>query len=390
MEDAPVEILHAIFQDLSREDIFRIRFINKWLASASAPFLFKSIKMWLGLQSLEGLTEISEHVRRVVCSTLRFIDHGNDQSAYEAELRNRLTNSSGEDALAVDNYVSAYQGHINAQRHLTESGQDLKNFTDALQKLPKLDSIAIEPIDSNIGSTEIFRAFEDPNAERLVSFDGIHFMPMLFRALHASGIRLRQLHLGTHDCAFEECYLETMCVEALEKSLSHPEVQKSNIFSELQEIELHPEQMIGPSRSLEGFATAMCSLLRNTPSLRSIEFYGSGDAMICPFSIFSSITWPKLRKVHMSCISSSMQDTVRFVARHAETLEDVVFRLTFFTEDTWFVALRRLRAAEFKKLKYFLVDIWGHPFVGQEPEIEVHNYLLHITDVNPLKNNPDV
>ena len=207
MERAPQEILQNIVQDLPREDLFRVRLVSKSLASASAPFLFQTISLWLSLKSLEGLTRISNHpelsqyVVRIVCSTLRFFDHGNSLSTHRAEVRDWLeclTDSTNENALALGKYMSAYQGYIYAQKYLTESDLDFKILTRALKRLPKLDSVVVDPCDNHMGFMEINRSFGNIKASRLFSFDSAHFMPTLFRALRASGSQLSQLQLGKY------------------------------------------------------------------------------------------------------------------------------------------------------------------------------------------------
>ena len=45
----------------SRADLKAIRLVNKTLAAAAAHQLFNAVPVWLGLQSLQCLTQISEH-----------------------------------------------------------------------------------------------------------------------------------------------------------------------------------------------------------------------------------------------------------------------------------------------------------------------------------------
>ena len=81
MDRLPQEVLQLIVEDLPRDDLISVRIVNKALASAAAPTLFRSIPLWLGISGLEGINGISEHstlsqyVKEIVCSPVRFTIH---------------------------------------------------------------------------------------------------------------------------------------------------------------------------------------------------------------------------------------------------------------------------------------------------------------------------
>ena len=48
---------------LSRQDLRNLRLVNKYFCHLATPPLFQTVPFWLGLNSLEHLTLISEHAQ---------------------------------------------------------------------------------------------------------------------------------------------------------------------------------------------------------------------------------------------------------------------------------------------------------------------------------------
>ncbi len=62
MERLPQELLRLLLENVkSSRDLQAIRLVNKALAAAANPFLFRTIPVWLSLRSLQSLTFVSEH-----------------------------------------------------------------------------------------------------------------------------------------------------------------------------------------------------------------------------------------------------------------------------------------------------------------------------------------
>ena len=170
----------------------------------------------------------------------------------------------------------------------------------------------------------------------------------------------------------------------LNQLFHHSKAQNYRTFGELQVIELNQRQLTGPSEDLEGLKAAIDPLLKVALLLRSIRYFGSYNARIPLISMLPSITYQNLRKVDLFEISCSMRKMVRFLARHAGTLEEVNI-VMFLDDGTWFSALEQLRETVFIKLRSSMLNAWAEGFEG---EVEAHHYLLHKTDVNPLKDDP--
>ena len=74
MDQLPQELLRIIANDdsLSREDLHHLRLVNRPLAAASAPPLFHTISLWLGLSELKTP---DLHVRAPSAVPVRQRDH---------------------------------------------------------------------------------------------------------------------------------------------------------------------------------------------------------------------------------------------------------------------------------------------------------------------------
>jgi len=67
MEGAPLEIILMIVKEVvgSRthtfQDLRNLRLVNTTLALVVTPLLFQAVPVWIGINSLQHLTNISEH-----------------------------------------------------------------------------------------------------------------------------------------------------------------------------------------------------------------------------------------------------------------------------------------------------------------------------------------
>ncbi|KAG8528579.1 uncharacterized protein KY384_006266 [Bacidia gigantensis] len=89
MEALPCELVDAIIDDviwahpIDRSALRNLRLVNKYFANATAPFLFRYLSVWIGVDSLRRLTdlsnttEIAQYVQCINFSTLRLdnVDH---------------------------------------------------------------------------------------------------------------------------------------------------------------------------------------------------------------------------------------------------------------------------------------------------------------------------
>ena len=143
LEKFPRELLYGIMSILPRQDLFRVRLVSKTFAAAAASSLFQTVPVWLGLTSLDQFKAISEHprlsqhVKEIVFSPLRFIDYGSAEQ-YLDQTRNLASHRSWDDfqILTSAGHIAVYEGYIEAQRHLSSQGIDSKILIDGMRRLP--------------------------------------------------------------------------------------------------------------------------------------------------------------------------------------------------------------------------------------------------------------
>ena len=424
MDRLPPELLQKIAKSLPRQELFNVRLVNHSLASASAPFLFAVIPLWLGLKSLESLNNVSEHpqlsqyVKTIACSTLHFIDHKPDRPAPESHIRNWLelgTDSSSVHALGVERYMSAYNRFIGNQRNFTKNRLDVKILARAIRRLRKLKSVEVDWNNLYMGSDEIIRAFGMFKAEPLISFDGVHFMPVLFQALAASGIRLRRLHLGRGEHFghqqnirnlsdivqpllprqepptfnnFDSSLTGTLAPQALAPLFENPNTRTvAKVLSSLYEFTFQPtEAPDSDGADLMGMAPLLCRLLALSKSLKSINVgqlpKELQSGMKLPMaSLIPPTVLPRLQTLELNDVEASSAEIVQLMTRYAHNLIDVQFNYFTVTDADWDEVVTQLRAIDFQKLKYLTVDS-----VSCCEPTEVHDYVLRKTDSNPFVN----
>lgn len=66
----------------------------------------------------------------------------------------------------------------------------MKPLTQALRQFDALKSITLSIDDDNIGSKELIGAFGKFNVNQLLSFDGVHTLPVFMEALAASEVEI--------------------------------------------------------------------------------------------------------------------------------------------------------------------------------------------------------
>ena len=423
MERLPQELLQKIAKSLPRRELFNVRLVNRSLASASAPFLFAVISLWLGLESLESLNSISEHpqlcqyVKTIVCSTLRFIDYKSDGPAPECHIRDWLgfeIDSSSVQALGVERYMSAYNRFIGNQRYLSKDKLDVKILAKAMRRLNKLESIEVGWNNPYIGSNEIIRSFGMFRGDRLISFGGVHFMPVLFQALAASNTKLRRLLLGHSDLldyqentrtlsdiaqpllpplgspTLNKSLITTLAPQALTALVHHPNFNSvSKVMRSLYEFSFQPNAVIDSNDDdLMDMMPSLSQLIALSKSLKAIlvtsvlpEDYEI-DVKFPMVSLVPPTLEPLLEKLELTDVEASSAELTQMLTRHAQTLVDIQMIYSTITDADWHEVITQLRAIEFKSLKYFTVPdaCWD--------SIEVHNYILRKTERNPLAKTP--
>ena len=417
VEKIPRELLYDIISILPKQDLFRIRLVSKTFATAATSSLFQTIPLWLGLKSLEQFKAISEHpqisqcVKEIVFSPLRFIDHGSaDQYLVQTRiLANRWSAWEDFQVLTSAGHIAAYKSYIEAQRRLSSQGIDSKILIDGMRRLPQLSSITVDFLNFNIGCLELMSAFGTLKAEVLLTYDCEHLLPLIFGAMVASKASIKTFKLGEHE-EFRQGPSQgfgTIC--SLSKSLppaqngegNHPrtispealmntfyladEPNGRKALRELRALEISSiETNFDHGEELGTTMAAIRQIIGLSPNLEKVilgeisdEVSGETPSLI---GIFGSTKLQYLQKLDMYNYESETNDMVQFVCRHAATLVDVRLGWMTLLGGDWPSLLTQLRQITFPRLKYFVLNDCD----DNEVDLEVQDYVLGKTDFDPI------
>ena len=206
MDQLPQELLRIIANDdfLSREDLHHLRLVNRPLAAASAPPLFHTISLWLGLSGLKRPTCMSEHpqlcqyVKEIMFYPLR-IQESSSPTEYQYEDQKwmlRQYSSIISCLLSWRKHMTAYKTYVGAQRYLNTNDLDIKTLSRAFSNLPQLEMFCLDVWNCHTGSRELSGAFGYFRCDQLLTADGKYVLPVVIRALSRSRIRVKVFELG--------------------------------------------------------------------------------------------------------------------------------------------------------------------------------------------------
>ena len=204
MGKLPQEILQLLVADLTKRELFAVCLVNKALAAAAAPTLFSEIPVWISIQSLQRLTQLSEHpqlshyVQALVVSPLSVIK-GEDLAVFEHSVRDWLEfrhSSLSALELSIARYMAAYQSLITGQRFLSEKSLDLKILSRALSKFTRLEEVNIDYSNNHIGAADLNDAFGPFNRDGLLTRDCSYTLLLVLQALSISEKDTNVFRLG--------------------------------------------------------------------------------------------------------------------------------------------------------------------------------------------------
>lgn len=429
MESQPQEILAFIIKNIhAQQDLQSIRLVNRQLAATATPFLFSTIPVWLGLKSLEVLTSLSDHpqlahhVKTLVISPLRFIEH-QDASIYEPSIRSWLVHhypsSSVSHDLMLASCMTAYEMYIKRQRILGAKSLDLKILTRAMDSFPRLRELNIDFNDIYIGAEELTDAFGFFYNQDFLTRDCEYTIPLVMRAMSSSRARIKSFKFGDN-------YFYSQMPEFGQVACSDNPARPSACPTCSHPMDLPLDQHAPPSSTMSPWAMhKTLSALKNyeceqalrgvkelfvstvkvpsndVPSLSALydgtrqiighlpqlEVFKLGyvDTGGEPNSldrtivgVFGISRLHHLRDVKLSEIESSGHDLINFIERHAKTLVDVRFEYATIVDSDWPTVLTHLRNVSFSGLKTFILEDCFPlmRFCCRDEDIAVHDYIL--------------
>ena len=417
LEKFPRELLDDIMKTLPRQDLFRVRLVSKTLATAAASSLFQTIPVWLGHESLERFKAVSQHpqlsqyVREIVFSPLRFIDYGSVEQ-YLDQARNLVSyRSSCEDSqtLTSAGHIAAYESYIETQRRLSSEGTDSRILIDGMRRLPQLSSITVDFLNFNIGCLELMNAFGTLKAELSLTYDCEHLLPLVFGAMVASKATIKNFKLGEHE-EFRQDFSQGLGAKAslldpLNPAPTRGKVRPRTISSEalfntsyladepkgrktlrnLRTLEVSSiETNLDHGGELDETMTAIRQIIGLSPNLERVTLgeisdKGSGE-MPSLIGVFGSNKLQYLQKLDMHNFESAMHDMVDFFRRHAATLVEIRLGWMTLIGGDWSSLLSRLREVTFLQLRHFILNDCD----DNEVDLEVQDYILCKTEFDPI------
>lgn len=418
----PNEVISLIIKHLTRDDLFQARHISKAFAAVAAPRLFETIPLWIGLRSLQILTELSEHpqlrqcVKKIVFSPLRFVDD-EDEAMYLSRMKTTIslsTNSRSRYALLAIKHELAYRTFIEAQRRLTADGLDISILTHAFKQLPSFMDVDLDHANMLIGANLLRRELEFFDSSDILSLDSLYPLPVLFRALSTAKVWVERLKIRSSPTFSKAISRDATLVtrdnngsrstrqyprpttsEALVKALSTGDTYGyvRNALSRLrslniqdvgwdwdneeatQQIRTIVRQMLSPIGSLECVMIGQIGSSEYEEQL-SIEdlFYYYGQ-------------WALVR-LDLSGLTTTQHILVGFLRGQGSTLESIEFWGITLTDTTWSATLANLRLCGFLALKTFILkecyDLETQHGYFVWP-MAVLDYVLRKVDRNPYR-----
>ena len=364
MDRLALETLQSVVHNVDRQDLFSVRFVNKALASAAAPRLFEVIPLWLGVDSLDRLTCLSEHqtlstyVNEIYCSPIHFLK-STEADNYAHRYREWLDYhdmSISKSLLVSAKHLSAYKSYMEGQRLLAKTDADVKILTATFKKLPKLESIVIDWNNSTIGLKSITHDFGMLHPGILLSYDCKRLLSVVFRALVASHRTLRSLCLGyyqgygnynpdnvLHNQASPR--VDATPTNGLTKMFGTPSVLGwHRVLSTLEELRIGSLSCTVAEEDRERISTVMNSLLQSCPDLRLFQMDDVDIGEQYEWEDFMPHGLPNLREIHLEQVECKEVEIVGFMNRHAQTLEDVMCHCVCIIQGDWLAALGQMRA----------------------------------------------
>ena len=409
MDKLPREVLREVLQYLPRSDLPSVRLLNRTLAAEAEPYLFHTIPLWIELKSLEALTGISEHprlsqyVKEVVFSPLRFLEH-KDRSLYQAGVCDALEYQSASlssHILRLGQHMAAYDSYRAGQRYLAANSSDVKVLSHAFGKLPRFKYLVVDYY-SVIAAHRLYKAFGGYESKpELVAWIGEYGLPVLFKALANSKVAISTFKIG-HSEALDSIWSDPDTTRDRFKSIrSSPVLHAERTISralcktfdrsdddgfrvtlrelrifEVSEIELDSLTQFDIDRIIVGIGT----ILRWGSHIESIAIpqfgvYAPDDVpMPSMVGLFPTYGLKKLQKLKLEGFTTTLSYFTLFFRRQGKRLKEIKFDNVIISDAEWSTALLRLRDMKFPELVTFEVDFF----------FNVCDYITGVTDINPM------
>ena len=414
----PIEILNVILDQIPRHDLLQARYISKAFAIAASPRLFETIPLWLSQYSLQALTGLSQHpqlrlyVKEIVFSPLSFID-AEHEDVYLSSLEYARHFSM------FKQFESAYRLYRESQRQLIADGLGESILASAFTQFPNLKSLVLDNRNRLIGAKRLSRDLVlcaghcnaiisqgwgnscTCSPTILLTYQGIHSLPILVRALSSAGVSIENFTIGWHysfQCFLEgntnSClsvqYTESCFSRALFESVCSEENRDcaKKTLHNLHSFKFEATGLGGEGR--RGWWRQLCSALKailgSSSQLQYIDISPEfqGTRMQELFGLYHGTS---LRHLKINTMEMEPQSLAEFLRRQASTLQILQFVYAELVGGAWSDILVDLKSINFPALETFELAFCRDPVVPKHfhnRSVKVQDFILGKTTKVPM------
>ena len=392
----PPEIASLICHSIHTRDVLNLRLVSTFWNNVATPFFPRHISIVFKPESFRRLLDISRHpvISKQITSlyyepnTLRqyvkqgdweapFIDDSYFQSfeavpppdaserrlrAYRrniAKISERPTHSYSRSQLSKG-YKEYTRMHAE-QEDLRNKGYGLKEFSDAMSRLPNLSKVCMNHGWGIYQRPEGARnAFATGLTNAGTDYCGIPFMLSLLRAVHEAGIKLVTLQLGDVDWKFLKQSHETL--ECMKNTLRYLTTLKLAVSTGMDESGNEIGVEIPICRKYLCNNKRLAEFLAAAPALKDLAITFDWYEPFCPAElnqIFGDTVWPCLESIALENIDATFDHWVYFFEQHASTLKHVTIKTIVLLDGTWVHALEKMSKILNLKSVYARGDLIG-------------------------------
>ncbi|KAG8530231.1 uncharacterized protein KY384_004731 [Bacidia gigantensis] len=407
MDRFPQELLKIIVDHVDcfddhegRQALKSLRLVSSTFSNLAAVPLFRTVPLWIGLQSLTNLSNIAEHpslskyVTKIIFSPLQIRTYDNETKR-SAEILDRFevsSNSANEIILSNLKYTQAYGNYRRMQIALATHNQDKKIVVRAFRLLSNLTRLEVDSSRTRIGAAELRSAFGVMDGSEL-TMRGEYTIDVLLRALKDSGIKLSALVIR-----HSETFVNRKSPRAFGRppplllksdldydriSLALPEPQRFTSAVDNLEIRGLASMLEPEEEHLK--AVVIRRLIELGRTLKKLDIGELGDfglSNMCPLrEIFRFITFRHLESLSLSWFNCQEQEIVELLSHITKSIVQVDLALVKIEGQGWSSVLTSLRQRSFKSLTSFVLT-----FCHDEEEfLHVERYIKKQTKTNPLE-----
>lgn len=389
----PPEIASSICYHINDEDVPKLRLVSNFWNNIATTFLPKDVNLVFRPDSFQRLLNISRHpvISKQITSLYYEPNTLNEYITQESWERNIIDPIQKEDIGArpapdaSERTLRAWRRNITKilkrphhnysrsylkkayreytriyaeQEDLRSRDYGFKDFADAMSRLPKLSQICMNyewAICERL--TNAKNAFAAGLINSGGDYCGIPFMRSLLLAVHAAGVELGTLQLGSVDWKFLQ--LSDEILESMKSTLRHLTILELVISTGMDGNEMGVE-----IRDCRKYLrkNKLAKFLAAAPNLKDLTIGFDWNRPYSPAElnqIVGTTTWPCLESIALENVDAAPENLNRFFGQHASTLKHVGMKTIRLLAGTWIETLENTSKTLNLKSAYVRGDILG-------------------------------